>query len=1375
MVGKVCSSIAYAMLHVRPFRYECPLLPPDFLEFPHKKRGGFVKKLSVFLLLAIFATISRPANAQTITTGTVIGTVTDPSGAAVADATVAMRNKGTNNQATQKTNSAGQYTFVNIAPGEYEVTVKKGGFRTADVESLTVEVSKSYNVDVRLEIGAASESVTVTTEARVELQTTDAQIGDVVGGATLSRLPTLTRDASELLTLQPGTTPYDTPANGGFGNNGGTVAGARSDQNSISLDGIDITDNTVGGGATAVNFIPTGVESLEEFKVGVTNANETFGRSSGGQITLISKGGTNQFHGDGYWFHQSDGYNANSWDLNHTPDTSGDPFTRKAAFKDNREGVSVGGPIFHNKTFFFGNYEKRRFPSSSQVTHLVPTDTLRNGILQFKDASGVLRQYNLATDTHCGSDNNGNPLNLPCDPRGIGISPTIKSLYALNPGGNDNNLSDNNNITGFLANAPTPVKFDFVTFRLDHNLTQKAHFFGKYLYSRNLQVTSTQISAITGKPVVATTGNDLRGDGIIGALDYAFNSTTNNVVRYGWIRSRNFLPGLSPSASATSLALAGASTSAGAIALAPGLAQTQFLDVPIDVDTQRARTQGNFQRNKQLVDDFTKIVGKHNFSLGGDMRWLPLIAQRNDKVVGSLASLVATMDANVQGTTQTVGTVNRPPTCGTTVTTFCLQTADVLKWDRLYAATLGIVDNVDVLAVRDGNLNAQPFGTPLIANTNSQAYNMYFQDTWRMRTSLTLTYGFGYGWQTPPTEAHGQQTFMIDNGTGQILSAAGYIQAKKQAALNGQVYNPTIGYLPIRHSGRSSIWNTDYSNIAPRLSVAWSPSYSDGMRGRVLGTGKTVIRAGFGVYYDRINNVQSVEIPQLGVGFAQTLALTTPACNINSTSAGCNAAAGAGNIGAAGFRVGVDGSIPVPTVPTFDPTKAIVPSPGGEFLSFAVDPDFKVGRNYSIDFTVQRELPGNMLLELGYIGRIARDLPNSVDFDSSPYMFTDKASGQVFAQAFDAVAAQVSAGQIVTPQQWFENQLPNFGMGCGTGGTNISSTQCLANQSPSFFINRNVGSLFQEMGGDRQALGVANPFYNNQQIVFALFVRTHNDLSNYHAATITLRKRPSHGLQFDLNYTFSRSLDQVGTVQNNAGTYASSFNPNYQYGPSLFDRTHVFNAIFNYDLPAGKGHKFRFSNGILDRLIAGWYTSGVFRATSGPPLTVTGGDLGGGFFGSSLNLIPLIPGSLGAGTHSGVCSGSNGFGSAGDGPNCPSPPGQPAPTGTGVNLFANPGAVAAAFRAPNISTDGRDGTGNPLRGLGLWNLDARLGKTTSFHERYKVEISADFFNLFNHVNYFQPTLNINSPATFGVINQELIPADRTQGSRWIQLGLRVSF
>jgi hypothetical protein len=1330
---------------------------------------------AVLAFLFAFAVASVPSGiAQTGTTGTVIGTVSDPSGAAVTSATVVLRNKATNIEVTQPTNAAGQYTFVNVVPGEYEVSVKKDGFRTSTVSALTVEVAKSYTVDVKLELGQVSESVTVNTEARVELQTTDAQVGDVIGGTTLQRLPTLTRDASELLTLQPGTTPYDTPANGGFGNNGGTVAGARSDQNSISMDGIDITDNTVGGGATAVNFIPTGVESLEEFRVGVSNANEDFSRSSGGNITLVSKSGGNAFHGDGYWFHQSDGYNANSWDLNHTASSPTTPFTRKTPFKDNREGVSVGGPIFKDKTFFFSNYEIRRFPSASQVTHIVPTASLRNGILSFADATGVVRQYDLATSTACGPTGG-----LACDPRGIGISPTIQALYNLNPQGNNASLPgvDGNNTTGFTATAATPVKDDYVTFRLDHNFSDKAHFFGRYIYSRNLNVTSNQIDTLNNK-TIATSGNDTRGDGAIGSLDYAFNSFTSNTIRFGWIRSRVFLPGLSPSASAATLALGATNTPAGFVALAPGLAQTGLIDVPIDVDTQRARTQGNFQRNKQLVDNFTHIKGQHTITAGGDIRWLPLIAQRNDKVVGSLASLVATEDADVFGTNQSIPAANRPPSCSSTVTTFCLTATDVLRWDRLYAATLGIVDNVNVLAVRDGSLTPQPFGTPLIANTNQRAYDMYVQDTWRLRSDITLTLGVGYGWQTPPTEAHGQQTFEINDSTGQILTAAGYIQDKEQAAEAGQIFNPTIGYLPIKNSGRSSIWNTDYGDVAPRVSIAWNPSFGDGIRGKAFGTGKTVIRAGFGIFYDRINNVQSVEIPQLGVGFAQTLVDALPLCNLNTTPGpGCVTSGANVTPGSASFRVGVDGTLPVPAVPAV--SSPIVPGIGGETLSFAVDPNFKVGKSYSFDFTVQRELPGNMLMELGYIGRMGRDLPNSVDFDSSPYKFLDKTSGQTFAQAFQAVEKQLAAGvapTAVTNQAWFENQLPGVNaLAVNAGGCAnpaLSETQCIVSANLGAFQSFSVGSVFGGIDTARSSLGLQT--FNNHQIDFALFMRTHNDLSNYNAATVTLRKRPSHGLSFDLNYTFSKSLDQVGTVQNNAGTYATSFDPNFQYGPSLFDRTHIFNAFFNYDLPAGHGHRFSFNNSVLDKIIGGWYSSGVFRVATGAPLTVGDGDLGGGLFGNGLSAIPTAGSGFGGSVHGNVCNG-NGFGSNGDGPNCPHPAGTPAPTGTGLNLFANPGAVAATFSPVDVSADGRDGTGNPLRAPGFWNFDARLGKVTSFHERFKLEFSADFFNLFNHVNFFPPSLNLQNPATFGVISQELIPADRTQGSRWIQLGLRVSF
>ena len=185
----------------------------------------------LFVLLAVFLW-AAPAGAQTASTAIVLGTVTDPGGAVVPDATVALTNPATNESKTVTTNSVGQYVFPNVAPGTYTLKISKAGFATTTFSNIQFDVSKSYTYDAKLEVSSGKETVEVSTGAVAELQTADATIGNVIGGTEITRLPTLGRDASELLTLQPGSTPYDSNQVG-FGNNGGTIAGARSDQNSI--------------------------------------------------------------------------------------------------------------------------------------------------------------------------------------------------------------------------------------------------------------------------------------------------------------------------------------------------------------------------------------------------------------------------------------------------------------------------------------------------------------------------------------------------------------------------------------------------------------------------------------------------------------------------------------------------------------------------------------------------------------------------------------------------------------------------------------------------------------------------------------------------------------------------------------------------------------------------------------------------------------------------------------------------------------------------------------------------------------------------------------------------------------------------------------
>ena len=1338
------------------------------------------KNLSiVFVLLAVFLWAAQ-AWSQTSNTALVLGTVTDPGGAVVPDASAELSNIATNEVKSVTTNSSGQYAFPGVAPGTYTLKIAKAGFATITFPNIRLDVSKSYTYDAKLEVSSGKETVEVSAGAAAELQTVDAVVGNVVGENELMTLPTLGRDSRELLTLQPMSTPFASSNGGDFGNTGGTIAGARSDQNAFNLDGIDITDNVIAGGGNEAPVIPMSVETVSEFRVGVTNNNASFQRAEGGQINIISKTGTNDFHGAVYWYHQNSALNANTWDNGHTPDGSGKDFTPKQPQHDNRGGVTFGGPLKKDKTFFFGNYELRRFPQSVEVERIVPTGTLRNGILTF---GGV--QYNLATSTACGAAGTS-----PCDPRGIGISPTVKQLWNMMPQGNDPNVGDGINTEGFRTSVAEPLKDDFVNFRLDHNFTDKVKFFGRYLYHRDLAPNSSGSSgqvSFVNNTTTASSASDIRGDGFTSGLDWQIRDNLINSFHAGWIRSRQDFNVIRPRVSAAQLNLPGTQTPLGDIALAPGLGATGLIDTVVDVDTQRARHQAIYDSNKQYADNLTWIKGRHSLVTGADIRWLPTIHDRDDKVIGSVNSLVATLDSNEATGTLAIPAADRPA---------ALPTANEQDWDRLYAAALGLVNNVGILAVRDGNLNPKPLGTSLVAKTTLRAYDFFVQDTWRLTPSFTLTYGMGYGWQTTPHELNQQQTFIANHDSGDsIISGLQYIQAKQAAAEAGNTYNPTLSYIPIKDSGRADVFNVDYGDWAPRVSAAWNPGYHDGFLGRILGDRKTVVRGGYGIAYDRVNTVQSVIIPMLGVGFAQTINVNSPLCNATGLGGpGCNASvplSGAGaNPGLASFRVGVDGTIPTPALPG-SLSSPIVPALGlSEFLSFQNDPNFKDGRAHMVDFTVQRSLPGQMILELGYVGRFGRNLAGSINFNSAPYMFKDKASGQIFAQAFDAVATQLRAGVsptlangTVNPafhnQAWFENQLAGIGKGCGVNtttptptATDISATACLASGNGTNFIDDNLSSLFLTMDIDREfALGL--PSYDNLQVL-DLFMRDSNDKSNYNAFVVTLRNNNWRGLVFDMNYTFSKSLDDVGAVQNAAEYHSSSFNFNLDYGPSFFNRPHVFNAIYHYDLPIGGSHRLSNSHTAVNRLIGGWYTAGILRISSGIPelVTVSGQSFGGGdIFGITAGMVPTKPiGSIGGGSvNSGICSA--GAGSAGNGANCGANKG----TGTGLNYFSNPSAAINDFRQTLLSTDTNDGRSSPLPGLPFWNLDMSLGKSTSITERVKIEFSADFFNLFNHVNFLDPSFDTTNPATFGVINTQLVPADRIQGSRWIQLGLRFKF
>ncbi|MCI0388593.1 MAG: carboxypeptidase-like regulatory domain-containing protein [Acidobacteria bacterium] len=1337
---------------------------------------SFVSLPACAVLLSLLFALQ--VSAQTATTGAIVGAVSDKNGAALSGAEVELVNTATAQVSKVATNQEGQYVFPALLPGEYNVRITKQGFRKTNIAAFKVEVAKSYTVNVSLEVGEVQQTVEVTATVGAELQTTDSTVGNVISGKILPLMPALTRQANELIRLQPATTPN------------GDVAGARLDQSTFTLDGIDVTNNSVGGIGT---YMQLPIDGVDEFRVVVANPNASFGRGAGGQVSVIGRRGNNDFHGAAYWYHQNDNLNAATWTNKRTLGQNiTDPALRhkvqEPELKDNRFGFRFGGPIYplQDKLFFFLNYEGRRFPRISEFERLVPTDTLRQGILRFRDNSKVV-SYNLATASFCGAGTDATPATGVCDPRALGLSPAISALWSKLPAGNDPAGGDGLNTISYRGTAGTPINNDYYNARLDYKIAERWNFDASFRYFGELAAGATLLSIIDGaaesREKFPNRQNMIKA-GVTGQIS---NNLTGEFA-FGLVRSRTAADRFRPNQTANLLAIPGTNTSAGHIALDLGaLGGTQsLLGEPIDVGTQVARKQANDNKNFQSNADLNWVKSNHTFQFGGHLRYLPTFHLRDDKVVGSLGALVAQIDSDLGSLQVPAGL--RPPTCraddpatpvNEATTTNCLQSGDVRQWNRLFASTLGLIDNINVLAVRDADFKPLPFGEVLVADTTLWAPEFYLQDVWRFRPSLTFTFGVNYGWQTPPKEKLGRTTIQVDGQTLKAQTAREYLTAREEAARAGRIFNPPIAFLPVKDAKRE-VFDIDWDNIGPRAAVAWNPTFSGGLLGKIFGERKTVIRGGYSLIYDRQNTVQSVIIPTLGVAFGQTINVTLPPCNATGAG-GRNCAPSGANVAANGFRVGVDGTLPLPVVP--QQSVPISPFWGvrngqltlfPEILSFQVDPSIEVGENQAFDLTWQRELPGNMLLEFGYIGRYADKLPQSMSFGQVPYNFLDTASSSTFAQAFDALAGQLRGGVTaanVARQPWFENQLRGTTI---CNAPNLPANHCtagLAAAQSSNIINGNINSVFLTM--DQRRLLAGQQSFNNY-LAQTLFLRSSTGASNYNALFATMRKRFSQGLLFTANYTFSRSLDQLGAIQNAASVMPNSFDLDAEYGPSGFDITHLVNVTGLYELPFGKGRRFQISNGVLGKLFGGWYVSNIFSAQSGEPLVINQGPgVWGGslFLGFNSGAIPTTnPLSFGNSVNSGVNVSGN---TAANG-NLRDAQGRFL-GGSELNLFSDPDKIFNSVRRVELSRDGRAGRANPFRGLPRWNLDMSFGKKTTIKEKTSITFAFDFFNIFNNVDFANPSLDLNNQRGFGVITTQFIPPSRSAGSRWIQFGMRIEF
>ncbi len=1255
------------------------------------------------VLLALWAVVlllALPAGAQTATatTGVVQGTIRDTTGGVMPGVTVVLTDLNTNTARETVTSDAGFYAFSNLLPGRYRLTATLAGFQQAVVSEVTVEVNRTQAVDVRLGVGEITEAVEVSGGAAAPLQQNDSTVINTMTAQTVLRLPNPTRSLEAIQFNQPLAVPYM----GADSNRtrAGAIAGARTDQNTYTLDGADVSDNVVGDNfleALPSAVVPLPTESVEEFSAATTNANATFGRGSGGQFVIVTKRGTNAFRGSSYWYLQNDALNATSWNQKRLG-------LDKPPLENNRGGFSLGGPIFRNQTFFFTNYEGQRSPRSTQVQRLVPTDSLRAGLLRFQDASGNVVGYDLRA----------------IDPRGIGLNPVVSDVWRLLPPGNDPSRGDGLNTIGFTADADTSFNSDTLVLRLDQNFRNNWRTDVNYRFGSTRETGAAQADIgglLPGNSIGRPVGTeDLPREprflaiGVTGQVSPRFmNETRASFVR-GFLAFTRVDP--FPQVASTNIAL-----------------DIAGVDEPLNVSQAAARSQVANAHTYQFINNSTWTRGDHTVLFGGTVRREYWYFQRNEQLAGSLTAPVAQITS---GSNVSIPAGLRPPTCGGGVAANCLLASDVNRFSQLFAGSLGLVDSVSVLGMRDASLSPLPLGTPQEINTITDGIELYVSDTWRLRQHFTLNLGLSYQVRFSPQEEQDRYAFLIDASTNETLDSHVYLSRARAAAEAGQPYNPTLAFLPLSASGRDNYYETDWSNLGPRLAATWSPQFDTGLLGRVLARDRTVLRGGYALVFDRTNSVQ--QILAMGMGYGENLSVLGPRCNAGGTP-GANCTPGGADPLAA-FRVGVDG--PVPT-PVHTPVSAPIIASNLNVTVLA-DTNIKTGRTHSFNFSYQRELPGRMVLEGGAVLRLGRELPQAWVMSSVPYFHRDAQSGQTLAEAYDAIATQLRSGvpaNSVAAQPWFENQV-------GAGQSAL-----LAAQQATAFIDGNLSGLWLQVNNRRIALG-QDPLSNSQ--IQTLWARGDGGESLYQALYASVRRRTASGLSVSASYTLSRALDQGGRRQNSIGAQSSGFNPDIDWGPADFDRRHVLNLTGVYDLP------FR-QNGPLSRLTGGWYLAGIFAASSGVPLDVCqrAGVYGGGLaFTGCVGAIPT-GGTFSSGVNRNV-AGSGGVGTTGN----------PATGGTGLNLFSDPQAAFSNYRRVLISQDDRAGRAT-LRGLPRWNFDLSVGKRTRLANRVHGVFTAEIVNVFNSLQYGNPSLNMASPASFGVITSQ------ANSPRQVQLGFRVEF
>ena len=1118
------------------------------------------RSLTGWILSCILSTASL-AYSQIATTS-LRGTIKDPSGAFVPGARITLVNKATGTTLSAVSGSTGLYDLLQIPPATYNITVSAPGFgdQSAVAELL---VNQPATIDFTLKVQSSTVTVDVSAEAQT-LNTTDASLGNSADNAEILALPSETRNVPDLLSLQPGVL-YLPPTM--TDSRSGAVNGGRSDQGNVTIDGVD--DNDQVGGFAFTGVLRETQDSIEEFRVTTGNSNADQGRSSGAQISMVTKSGTNQFHGAAYEYHRPTFTVANDWFNKQAELGQGQPNVPGKVLR-NIFGADVGGPILKDKLFFFGNYEGTRKSENVQVSQTVPTATYRQGIVTYPDEQNNTRSISAAQFALldagcqvCGTKEYPFPK---------GVNPNVLDYFQAMPAANGFSLGDGYDSGSFTFSSPNPVRLNTSIGRIDFAPNDKHRIFVRGNLQKDIgSDLPANDSTIQFPGQLPSNMYEDNSKGLTAGDTWSIKPTLTNDIRYGYVRQGYSVRGI------------GTGDYVVFRFLSTKTAQTRSGITSIPVNN--------------IVDNLAWTKGKHNFEVGGNWR---LVHQNHSS--DATAFNAATSNPYWLG-----GYPATPDAIGLPGINDGFGNSYEIAFANLVGTIPQIEDifNYKVASASTGNL--LPDGSFIDRHFKANEFEWYVQDAWHATPNLILTFGVRHTILQTPYETAGQEVSpTIDTHTW-------YLQ-REAAAQASQIYEPDLQFSPAgSFYGKPGFWPKSKDNFAPRFAIAYSPD------------NKTSIRVGAGIYYDHYGQALVNTFDQQG-SFGMTSQVSNPA-GVYGIEGDSRHKPSPRFINERTFPAISVGS--TPTTANYPFTAPV----DNFSISWGLDSRIKTPYSEAFDLSVQRETRGGFTVEAAYVGRLGRHLLQQLDLAEPVDYVDPKGGGDYYAAGTrlsravdqnggnygliqDAKGNAIGSTNPIAPIPYFENVFP------------FMANFDYAGESATQAIYNNEWAPYRTQYGATTSLsdidfycgygcppGWQSHFWQDQ--FSSLYALSSIGMSYYHALEITLRHPTSHGLQMDVGYTYAHSIDmgsdterssEFGTIGANTGSFSSilnSYKPYLNRGSSDFDTRHLLTVNAVYQLPFGRG-KMLLGNAsaLADGLLGGWELSGINRWSSALPFSI---------------------------------------------------------------------------------------------------------------------------------------------------------------------------